>query len=82
MNSEQEKRFQEVEKKIEKVDDAICICAGVGIALIAVAAAGASLPVWMAAGAIGAVAGTGVHSIKKWTKNRNTDQSGKTEDKT
>ena len=41
---------------------------GVGIAAVAATTAGVSAPLFVLAGAIGGVAGLGVHHARKWLK--------------
>ena len=61
---------KEIEKKIEKTNERISTCAGIGIAALAAAMAGAPWFLFIAACAAGGVGGTAVHEAKKWMKNR------------
>ena len=66
----EDEEHKEMEKKIEKTNERISTCAGIGIALLGAAMAGASWPLFIAAGAIGGAGGVMVHSTRKWLKNR------------
>lgn len=70
MGDEQQKKIDELEKKIEKTNERISIIAGTvligGPALIV----GSSLPVTMVAFAVGGIIGSASHHTRKWMKNR------------
>lgn len=70
MNNDQEKKIRELEERVEKTDERISVYVGAGIAAIAGVMAGVSAPLFVVAGAIGGVAGLGVHHARKWLKKK------------